>query len=139
MAAGLVHVRAVAGGVIRELGVSGKVGQFGRVIDTRELIGGVVAVDVRLGYAARGHDHGRAIAHLVVQVGVPAAAGMTVLMLPVGGLTVNIRATVEKVKHPAGEKFFIPSDTRSYASFWLRPCTEFRHDSCHTALGRGTV
>ena len=45
----------------------------------------------------------------------------------------HVCATVEKVKHPAGEKFFIPSGKRSYAIFWPRARTEFRHDSCNTA------
>ena len=54
-------------------------------------------------------------------------------MLPIGGLTVNICATVEKAKRPACEKFFIPCHTRGYASFGPRARTEFRHDSCNTA------
>jgi hypothetical protein len=54
-------------------------------------------------------------------------------MLPTGGLTVNICATVQKVKHPAGEKFFIPWGTRSYANFGRPARTEFRHDSCNAA------
>ncbi len=66
-------------------------------------------------------------------VPLPASVGMTVLMLPVGGLTVNTCATVEKVKHPACKKFFIPSGTTSYTTFRPPPCTEFRHDSCNTA------
>jgi hypothetical protein len=54
-------------------------------------------------------------------------------MLPIGGLTVNISATGEKVKRPARRKFFIPFGTRSYAAFGPRLRTEFRHDSCNTA------
>ncbi len=34
-------------------------------------------------------------------VALPARAGMTLLMLPTGGLTVTVCATVEKAKHPA--------------------------------------
>jgi hypothetical protein len=45
----------------------------------------------------------------------------------------HVCATVQKVKHPAREKFFIPLGARSCALFGrcLRP--EFRHDSCNTA------
>jgi hypothetical protein len=63
----------------------------------------------------------------------PAAAGTTVLVLPVGGLTVNISATVEKAKGPTGEKFFIPSRTRGYVIQGRHARSEFRHDSCNTA------
>jgi hypothetical protein len=44
-----------------------------------------------------------------------------------------IRATVEKGKHPARQKFFIPSRTRSYAISGRPARPEFRHDSCNTA------
>jgi hypothetical protein len=49
------------------------------------------------------------------------------------GVPGTVCATVQKVKHPAGEKIFIPSGIRSYAPFRLRVRTEFRHDSCNTA------
>jgi len=45
----------------------------------------------------------------------------------------NVCATIQKVKHPAREKFFIPSRTRGYAIFGRSARTEFRHDSCNTA------
>ena len=45
----------------------------------------------------------------------------------------TVPATVEKVKHPAGQKFFIPSRTRSCAILRRPARTEFRHDSCNTA------
>jgi hypothetical protein len=54
-------------------------------------------------------------------------------MLPIGALTVNICATVEKVKHRASQKFFIPYRTRSCAILGRLARTEFRHDSCNTA------
>ncbi len=44
----------------------------------------------------------------------------------------RVCATAEKVKHPAGEKFFTPSGARTCAIPWRGPCTEFRHDSCNT-------
>jgi hypothetical protein len=45
----------------------------------------------------------------------------------------NVCATVEKVKHPVDETFFIPSRIRGYAIFGPHVCPEFRHDSCNTA------
>jgi hypothetical protein len=45
----------------------------------------------------------------------------------------HVRATVEKLKHPAREKFLIPARTRSYAAFGRDARTEFRHDPCNTA------
>jgi len=45
----------------------------------------------------------------------------------------HVCATVQKVKHLAAEKSFIPLGTRSYAIWGPRPRTEFRHDSCNTA------
>jgi hypothetical protein len=45
----------------------------------------------------------------------------------------TVCATVEKVKHPASQKFFTPSGVRSCAIPGRGPCTEFRHDSCNTA------
>jgi hypothetical protein len=47
----------------------------------------------------------------------------------------HVCATVEKLKHPASQKFFIPSGTRGYAILRRCPCTEFRHDSCNTEHG----
>jgi hypothetical protein len=44
-----------------------------------------------------------------------------------------IRATVEKGKHPASQKFFIPSRTRGYALSGRPARPEFRRDSCNTA------
>jgi hypothetical protein len=49
----------------------------------------------------------------------------------------HVCATVEKVKHPASQKFFIPSRTRSCAILGRPARTEFRHDSCNTAGNRG--
>ncbi len=57
---------------------------------------------------------------------------MTGLILPVGGLDVNVHATVEKGKHPAGEKSFIPYGMSGYATFGHGARTEFRYDSCNT-------
>jgi hypothetical protein len=54
-------------------------------------------------------------------------------MLPIGGLTVTVCATVEKTKHPTGEKFFIPVGVTSCAILGRCLRTEFRHDSCNTA------
>jgi hypothetical protein len=45
----------------------------------------------------------------------------------------HVYATVQKVKHLAAEKFFIPLDKRSYVILGRCPRTEFRHDSCNTA------
>jgi hypothetical protein len=45
----------------------------------------------------------------------------------------HVRATVEKVKHLASLKFFIPCRTRSYEILEHPARTEFRHDSCNTA------
>jgi hypothetical protein len=47
----------------------------------------------------------------------------------------HVRATVEKVKHPARKKFFTPSRTRSCAILGRPARTEFRHDSCNTEQG----
>jgi hypothetical protein len=47
----------------------------------------------------------------------------------------HVCATIQKVKHPAGEKFFIRLATRSCAAGPRRARTEFRHDSCNTAPG----
>jgi hypothetical protein len=47
----------------------------------------------------------------------------------------HVCATVEKAKHSASEKFFIPLNARSYAVFGRRTRTEFRHDSCNTEQG----
>ncbi len=66
-------------------------------------------------------------------VALPARAGMTLPMLQTGGLTVTVCATVEKAKHSANGKFFIPWGTSSYAIFRRSARTEFRHDSCNTA------
>ncbi len=44
----------------------------------------------------------------------------------------HVCATAEKAKHPASEKFFIPSGTRSYVTSARAARTEFRHDSCNT-------
>jgi hypothetical protein len=63
------------------------------------------------------------------------AATGTTLTLTIGGLTVNVCATVEKVKHPARKEIIIPCHTRTYAIFEPRARTEFRHDSCNTAPG----
>jgi hypothetical protein len=51
----------------------------------------------------------------------------------IGSADARVYATVEKAKHPASEKFFIPFRTRGYAPFGLCAHTEFRHDSCNTA------
>jgi hypothetical protein len=45
----------------------------------------------------------------------------------------NVCATVEKVKRPPREKFFIPLGARSCAIFGRCLRTEFRHHSCNTA------
>jgi hypothetical protein len=45
----------------------------------------------------------------------------------------HVCATVQKVKHLAAEKFFIPLGTRSCAILGGCPRPEFRHDSCNTA------
>jgi hypothetical protein len=45
----------------------------------------------------------------------------------------HVCATVEKVKHSAGKKSFIPSGVRSYTILRPRARTEFRHDWCNTA------
>ena len=44
----------------------------------------------------------------------------------------TVCATVEKVKHPARGKSFIPFGTRSCVIVGRCPRTEFRHDSCNT-------
>ena len=50
-----------------------------------------------------------------------------------------VRATVEKVKRPACGEFFIPLATKSCAIWGRDARTEFRHDSCNTAVIRGGV
>jgi hypothetical protein len=45
----------------------------------------------------------------------------------------TVCATVEKVKYPASQKFFIPLGTKICATWQLRARPEFRHDSCNTA------
>ncbi len=71
----------------------------------------------------------------------PGAAGIGWQSVPISAAQIPgksvgtdyVGATVEKVKHPARKKSFIPSGVRSYVI--LRPCarTEFRHDSCNAA------
>jgi len=43
----------------------------------------------------------------------------------------HVCATVDKAKHSASQKFFIPSGARSYAILGHPARTEFRHDSCN--------
>ena len=47
----------------------------------------------------------------------------------------NVSATVEKVKRPRSEKFFIPFAMRAYAILGVSFYAEFRHDSCNTEQG----
>jgi hypothetical protein len=49
------------------------------------------------------------------------------------GMNSKIRATLENLKHPAREIFFIPYVTRFYANFDPSLCTEFSQRSCNFA------
>jgi hypothetical protein len=60
-------------------------------------------------------------------------------MLPVGGLTVNVCATVQKLKRPACGEFSIPSGTRGYVTSGFIHAQNSGTIRATRPLGRGTV